>query len=124
VEHIKKECKEDMMGLLFRPSEIMGTLLLLVVLLLLVAKNTESGKKWLIERFGEEWSNKAIIQFFGWPMVIVVPMMFLPDQFRMDVVEAGIAFVVFLIWRSWRKKGRVDNSTEGSAPKEGTETVK
>ncbi|MFA5994255.1 MAG: hypothetical protein WC823_04820 [Parcubacteria group bacterium] len=125
MEHIKKERKEDGMIMnLFRSNEIMGTLLLVLALLLLAARNTEPGKEWLTKKFGEGWKKKALIQFLGWPMIIVVPIMYLPDQFRMDIAGVGAAFVVFLIWRALIKKDKTEESAEGSAPKEGAETVK
>lgn len=101
---------------LLMPKEIIGTLLLVLGLALFFAKNSDSGKEWLVKKFGEKWHEKAIIQFLGWPLVVVVPLMYLPDQYWLDIIELVIAFVLFLVWRAWKGKQKSQKPSVDDVP--------
>jgi hypothetical protein len=100
-----------MMGFLFSPVTIVGTAAVTIGFIAMVAKNQEDGRAWFAKKFGDKWQEKVVIQFIGWPLIVVGLAMYFPDHFWIDLAKLGLAFVAFIFWSIWKKKKNAQQKT-------------
>ncbi len=93
------------LGYLFTPGAIGGTLAVIAGTAAIIAKNCESGKSWFAKKFGDSWSERIWLKFFGLPLIGVGVLMWIPDHWWFDVAKLVGGFVVFIFaYRRWLKK--------------------
>lgn len=99
---------------LFASNHIMGTLVIVAGIILMVMRSQPNGRKWMVNKFGENWDKKIFSGFFGWPMALCGLVMYYDDGWLTDVIKLGFLFAVYVGFQFYKKRKQANDKVRSA----------